>query len=120
MARIQITNLKLRAIIGANDWERNIKQDIVLNIIMDFDATKAIETDDLAHTFDYKKIKRTIVDFVDASQFHLLEKLTSEVLRIIMSDPLVEFASVRIDKSHALRYADSVSIELSQKRDKPS
>ncbi|HRZ39377.1 MAG TPA: dihydroneopterin aldolase [Candidatus Omnitrophota bacterium] len=116
MARIQITNLKLRTIIGANDWERTIKQDIVLNIIIDFDATMAIETDDLAHTFDYKKIKREIVNFVDSSQFHLLERLTSEVLDLIMADPKVEFASVRIDKSNALRYADSVSIELSKHR----
>ncbi len=117
MARIQITNLKLRAIIGANDWERSIKQDIVLNIFMDFDAAEAIQSDDLAHTLDYKKIKRKVVNFVESSQFHLLEKLTSEVLDIIMAESRVEFANVRIDKSHALRYADSVSVELSKSRD---
>ena len=38
MATIHITNLRLRAIIGANDWERDTLQEVIINITIDFDA----------------------------------------------------------------------------------
>ena len=53
MTKIRITDLKLRAVIGTNDWERETKQDVVINIAIDYDATKASESDDLKDAIDY-------------------------------------------------------------------
>jgi D-erythro-7,8-dihydroneopterin triphosphate epimerase len=47
----------------------------------------------------------------------LLERLASEVLGLVMEDPMVCYAEVEIDKPHALRFADSVSITLCDSRD---
>ena len=116
MATIRITNLKLRTIIGIHAWEREHKQDIIVNIKMEFDASQSIESDSIEDTVDYKVITKRIIKEVEASNFQLLEKLTQFILNIIMENPQVQEAVVRVDKPFALRFADSVSIELSEKR----
>ncbi len=113
---ITITNLALRTIVGFNDWERTKKQDVVINIKMDFDSTKAVETDRVGDTLDYKKIKRSVITVVEESSFNLLEKLTHAVLEKIMENPRVLSAKVSLDKPHALRFTDSVSITMSAER----
>ena len=118
MAIIRITNLRLRTIIGTNDWERNTKQDVVINITFDYDATKAIAGDDLKQSVDYKIITKKIIQAVETSQFSLLEKLADRILNIVLENHRVKAASVRVDKPHALRFADSVSVELHKKRKK--
>ncbi len=108
---IRIKNLRLRSIIGIFDWERVHKQDLILNIQMKFDGSKAASSDKIEDTVDYKKINKNIISEVENSQFFLLEKLAQRVLEIILENPRVLYAKVEIDKPGALRFADSVSIE---------
>jgi D-erythro-7,8-dihydroneopterin triphosphate epimerase len=117
LAKLRITDLLLRAVIGDNQWERGVKQDVVINITFEFDASKATASDALEDTVNYKTMKKKIIAEVESSSYRLLEKLTARVLGIVMDDDRVLNATVRIDKPHALRYAKSVSIEMSGKRE---
>ena len=116
--KTRITNLRLETIIGCNDWERSRKQKVIINIEMEFDSSKAIASDELRETLDYRSIKKKIITGVTTSTFNLLESLTAHVLEIIMEHERVMAATVTIDKPKALRYADSVSITLSATRPK--
>lgn len=116
MGIIRITDLKLRTIIGINDWEREEVQDVKINAVIEFDETASVQSDDIKDTVDYKTISKKIITFVEKSEFFLLEKLTAGVLDIVMQDPKVLSASVRIDKPQALRFSESVSVELSRSR----
>ena len=113
---IHIKNLRLRTIIGIYDWERENKQDVVINIKLQFDGRKAAETDDIHETIDYKHITKQIINEVENSQYYLVEKLAESILEIIMTNKKVQKASVEVDKPHALRFADSVSITCSAER----
>ncbi|MFT7538258.1 MAG: D-erythro-7,8-dihydroneopterin triphosphate epimerase [Lysobacterales bacterium] len=114
MATIRITNLGLRCIIGANDWERDTKQDIIINCEINFDVSKSSVSDNLDDTIDYKTVTKEIITAVESSEFFLIEKLGSMILDIMCANKLVETAHVIIDKPNALRFADSVSVELSR------
>ena len=116
MATIRITDLTLAAIIGTNKWERIKKQKIVINAAIEYNATKAIAADNIREAVDYKTITKTIINRAGKSRFFLLEKLTDFVLKIIMENKKVQKATVRIDKPLALRFAKSVSVELTAKR----
>ena len=116
MATIKIKNLKLKAIIGIFGWERRIKQSIIINVSMDYDASRASKSDRIEDTVDYKAIKKNILKEVESSRYFLLEKLAAKVLDIVMDNKKVKFASVEIDKPKALRFADSVSVTLHRKR----
>jgi D-erythro-7,8-dihydroneopterin triphosphate epimerase len=113
---IRIKNLRLRTIVGINDWERNNFQDIILNIEIELDGTRVIETDDIKDTVDYKLLKRSILQEVEESRFYLLDKLAGHILRLIMENEKVHYAKVEVDKPHALRFADSVSVTCSSRR----
>lgn len=116
LATITITNLRLQTIIGCNEWEREQKQEIVINITLVFDASEAIGSDLLEKSVDYRALKKRIIQEVSNSSFKLLERLTSHIVSVIMDTPKVLSTTVKIDKPNALRYADSVSITLSAQR----
>lgn len=113
---IRIKNLRLRTVIGVLEWERKTRQEVVLNIALEFDGARAARTDDLKDTLDYAGLKHRVVEAVEKSKFRLLEKLADAVLRIVMSDPRVLAATVESDKPGALHLADSVSVTCSAKR----
>ncbi len=75
---IRIKNLRLRAIIGTNEWERRQAQEIVLNIELEYDATTAAASDSIAQAVDYKQLKLAIMREVETSQYFLLEKLAAQ------------------------------------------
>lgn len=116
MAIIRIKNLKISTIIGFNPEERINKQDVIINAEIEVDITDAIQSDDNQIIYDYKAVKKSLIAMVEMSHFMLLEKLTDEILRLIMADSRVVRAKVEVDKPYALRYADSVSVELEAKR----
>jgi D-erythro-7,8-dihydroneopterin triphosphate epimerase len=114
---IHIKNLRLRTIIGIQDWERRVQQDVIINIKLDYDGQNAAKTDDIADTVDYKALKRKVIDLVENSQCGLLDRLVHEITALMMEDSRVQRARVEVDKPHALRFADSVSITCTAERD---
>jgi len=113
---VRIKNLRLRAIIGVNEWERLSRQELVVNIEAEMDGTKAALTDDINDAVDYSALQRNLATKVEASQFFLLEKLADFILNIVMEDSRIVRAMVEVDKPHALPFADSVSISVSSQR----
>ena len=113
LATIRIKNLRLRTYIGINDDEVNKKQDVVVNVIIRYRAERASDSDNMDDALNYKTITKRIIQLVEENRFYLLEKLTADVLAIAAEHSWVEYAEVEIDKPHALRFADSVSLSLS-------
>ena len=116
MAIIRIKNLHVRTIIGFNPEERVNRQDVIINLQIEVDVSKAVSTDHEDDIYNYKAITKTIIAFVSESKYNLLEKLTHEVLQLVMQDERVIRAKVEIDKPRALRFSDSVSIQLEGSR----
>ncbi|NMP31739.1 dihydroneopterin triphosphate 2'-epimerase [Thalassotalea sp. M1531] len=116
-AIISITNLRLRTYIGFNEEEKCKQQDIIINAEIHYPANNLCLADNVDSAVNYKDICKSIINHVENGRFLLLEKLTSDVLGICADHPMVCFAQVKIDKPHALRFADSVSLTLSYKAD---
>ena len=111
-AVINITNLRLRTFIGFNPEEQEKQQDIIINAEVHYPANKLCLSDDVENALNYKNIAKAIIKHVESGRFLLLEKLVSDVLEICQEHEWVSYAKVKIDKPHALRFADSVSISL--------
>lgn len=112
-ATFRIVDLRLKAIVGIEDWERKKKQDVVVNVTFEADVGQAAVSDDIADTVNYKTMTKQIIRLVEESRCYLLEKLASEILAAVAETKGVSWASVQIDKPGALRHADSVSVEVS-------
>jgi len=113
LATIHIKNLRLRTFIGFNEEEKTKKQDVIVNIILRYDAALAMTTDSVDDACNYKILTKKIITLVEERSFDLLEKMAGDIIALIATAEKVLEASVKIDKPHALRFADSVSVEMS-------
>ncbi|EAR07489.1 dihydroneopterin triphosphate 2'-epimerase [Reinekea blandensis] len=116
-AIINIRNLRLRTYIGFNPEELQKQQDVVINAEIHYPADLAVETDSENNAVNYKVITKNMIQHVENGQFKLLERLAGDLLAIASDHPDIQYAKVCVDKPHALRFADSVSITLEEKRD---
>lgn len=116
-AAINISNLRLRTFIGFNQEELEKQQDIIINAEICYSADDASSSDDEQRALNYKLLCKDMIRFVEAGRFRLLEKLVADLLDMVMAEPRVESARVTVDKPHALRFADSVSVTLAANRD---
>lgn len=111
-ATIQIRNLRLRTFIGFNADEKLKQQDVVININFSYVVNPGVYRDQVEQALDYKSVTKRVITLVENGRFLLLEKLTADVLALCTQHPAVQHAAVTVDKPHALRFADSVSLTL--------
>lgn len=116
IAKIKIKNLRLRTFIGIKTDEVQNKQDIIINVAIHYRADQASQSDNMQDALNYRSITKRIINLVENNKFHLLEKLTNDILDIACEHSQVKFAEVEVDKPHALRFADSVSLSLSRNK----
>lgn len=114
IATIHINNLKIETIIGTQEHERKSKQEIILNISMNYNAKKSVEHDEIKYAVDYQQINDNIIEAVTNTSFYLLETLCDKVLELIFLDELVIEATVRAEKVNCLQHADSVYIQMNR------
>lgn len=116
MDRIYIIDLALRCIIGLYPEEREEKQDVLINVAMDVDLARAGRSDDLKDSVDYKAVKKRIMSIVEGSDYKLIESLAERIAGTCLEDTRVKAVQVRVDKPGALRFAQSVAVEVNRKR----
>ncbi|HHW1951481.1 TPA: dihydroneopterin triphosphate 2'-epimerase [Pseudomonas aeruginosa] len=116
MARIRVKDLRLRTFIGIKEEEILNKQDVLINLTILYPAADAVEVNGIEHALNYRTITKAIIRHVEENRFALLERMTQEILDLVMENPAVRYAEVEVDKPHALRFAESVSITLAGHR----
>ncbi|GMW02856.1 MAG: hypothetical protein AMXMBFR84_39920 [Candidatus Hydrogenedentota bacterium] len=114
--RIYIRDLQCRCIVGINPEERENKQDVIINVVLETDLSRAAETDAIEDTVDYKKVKVAIIDMVEHSSFYLVERLADRIAAVCLEDGRVCAAEITVDKPGALRFARSVAIQVRRER----
>lgn len=110
-----VRDLLVRGVIGLNDWERQVEQDILVNLVLGVDTRAAGAADDPSHILDYKAVTKAVVAHVAAHAPLLVERLAADVARICLEHG-AERATVRIEKPGAVRFARSVGVEITRWR----
>jgi D-erythro-7,8-dihydroneopterin triphosphate epimerase len=116
MDRILISDLQARCIIGVNDDERREKQDVLINISLAADLSKAGKSDRFEDTIDYRAIKKRVLQIAESSSYHLVEALAEAIAEVCLANPSVKTAVVRVEKPLALRFARTVGVEITRER----
>lgn len=91
------------------------KQDVLINLTILYAARAGCVTT-TSITRWIRTITKAIIAHVEGNRFALLERLTQEILDLVMANESVLYAEVEVDKPHALRFAESVSITLAANR----
>jgi|TARA_B110000116_G_scaffold260626_1_gene263941 7,8-dihydroneopterin aldolase/epimerase/oxygenase len=107
---IYINDLRVQTIIGIFGWEREVRQEVSIDLEIAFDCKRAAATDAIEDTVDYKKITKDVIKFVETSSFQLQESLAEGIAELIKSNHGVKSLKLRVSKPGAIRYADDVGI----------
>jgi len=114
---IFLTGITTDCIIGIWDWERQVKQKIVIDLEMATDIRKAAATDAIEDTLDYKRVSKRLLQFVGESQFHLVETLAERIAQLIVTEFDVPWVRVRLNKQGAIRGSRDVGILIERRRE---
>jgi dihydroneopterin aldolase len=117
MDKIFLSSLAVECIVGIWDWERRVKQTVIVDIEMAADIRKAAATDHIDNTIDYKKVSKRLQQFIGDSQFQLVETLTDRIAQVIVTEFGVPWVKVRLNKKGAIRGARDVGIEIERTRE---
>lgn len=113
---IFLQGLTIETVIGIYDWERDIRQTVVLDLEMAADIRKSAESNDIGHTVDYNAVSRRIIQFVEDSQFELVETLAERITQLLMEEFAIPWVRLRLNKRGAIRGATDVGILIERGR----
>jgi 7,8-dihydroneopterin aldolase/epimerase/oxygenase len=116
MDKIFIHALKAEAIIGIYDWERQVRQTVLIDLELAADVRKAALTDSIDDTLNYKRVAKRILALVEGSKFHLVETLAEHVAMVVLEDFGISWVRVILSKPGAVRSSRDVGVSVERDR----
>ncbi len=113
--KIFIEQIEARCCIGIFDWERKIRQKILVDLEFPADIRKAAKRDHINDTIDYKSMTKHALTFISGSKFHLIETLAEKLAQELLKKFKLPEIKIRLAKPGALRHAKNVGVEISRK-----
>lgn len=113
--RIIIRDLRVRAIVGVNRWEKAAPQVVGVDLEIAVDAAKAAEADEIAATVDYKRVSRDIAALAESRPFQLIETLAEAIASLVLDGHGAQWVRVTARKPYALRHARDVGVAIERK-----
>lgn len=109
---IFLRGLKIETIIGIYDWERRIRQTILLDLEMATDISRAAATDSIEDALDYKALSKRVTAFVENSEFFLVETLAERIAGLILEEFPTPWVRVSLNKKGAISGASDVGVVI--------
>lgn len=114
--RICLRGLTAECIIGFIDWERQVKQTVVVDVEVPVDCARASLTDEVADTVDYKMVAKRVLAFIEASQFKLVETLAQRLALLLLEEFGLEWVKLSLNKPGAVRGSRDVGVVIERTR----
>ncbi len=116
MDRVIIKNILARGIIGIREWEREKPQDILINIDLYTDTRKPKAADDINECIDYSFVTKRVIAHAEKASRYTVEALAEDIAQLCLEDPRVLKTTVRVEKPGAVRFSQSVGVEIERTR----
>jgi 7,8-dihydroneopterin aldolase/epimerase/oxygenase len=109
---VYVRGLEVKTVIGVYDWEREIKQPVVVDLDMACDFSDAAKTDEHQYVLDYKIVCVRVTEFIEKSKLQLLEAMAEEIAKLIRKEFNVPWVRVRVGKPAAITGAKEVGVVI--------
>jgi len=109
---IFLHGLTVECTIGFIDWERLVKQTVVLDLELPVDCRNAAIRDEVEDTLDYKQVAKRVIAFVEASEFKLVETLAHRLALLVLEE--FGIANVRNTRGDALSGGERRRTEIAR------
>jgi len=105
-----IRELHADAVIGVYDWERSIRQTLVLDLEMAWDNRPAAAGDAIGQALDYAAVSSRVIEHMEASSCQLLETLAEDLAALVLAEFGVPWLRLRLCKPGAVQQARDVGV----------
>ncbi len=112
MDQILIKDLLVRGVIGVSEAERANRQDILINVVLFADISKAGESDNIGDSVNYRTVAKKLFAHAEKAARYTVEALATDLVKLCLEEPGVLGARVRVEKPGAVRFARSVGVEI--------
>ncbi|MBZ5587837.1 MAG: dihydroneopterin aldolase [Acidobacteriia bacterium] len=113
-----VRGLEVYCVIGLQPWERQVMQKVRIDLDLDTDCRPAADADDASQALDYKAVSKCVQHLVEGSSFRLVETLAERIAATVLAEfPRAESVRVRVAKPAAVRFAESVGVEIERRRE---
>ena len=113
-----IEGLKISATIGVWEWERRIKQNLIIDLELGTDIHKAADSDELDDAISYKDVSLRVIEYVSSSEHKLIETVAENISQIILSEFPIKWCRVKVSKPRAVEKGRNVGIVI-ERGEKP-
>ena len=113
---IFLRGLAAECIIGFIEWERRVKQTVVVDLELPVDCRRAATTDDVADTVDYKRVAKRVLAYIEASEFKLVETLAHSLAMLLLEEFGLEWVRISVNKPGAIRNSRDVGVVIERSR----
>ncbi len=117
MDQVIIKDLLARGVIGISERERERPQDILINVVLFTDITRAAQSDDIHDCVDYSKVAKKLMAHAERIGHHTVEALVSDLASLCLEEPGVQGVRIRVEKPGAVRFSQSVGVEIERFRE---
>ena len=111
-----IKGLKAASVIGCYDWERDIRQTLVIDLELKADFARAAQSDALDDALDYAAISQRVIAGCDAARFQLLEALAEHLAALLLAEFAITGLRMTITKPGAVTEAEGVGVVIERAR----
>ncbi len=115
---INIKDIPCYCSIGIAPEEKKMGQELIVDVSLEIDSSKAIQTDNVVDTVSYVDAYQIIQKTGKSKSFSLIEVLTEEIAKGLFELPLMKSVKVKVYKPH-IPYKDfqgNVSVEVERKK----
>jgi 7,8-dihydroneopterin aldolase/epimerase/oxygenase len=113
---IFLRGLEIECIIGFIDWERRVKQTVVIDLELPVDCRNASIRDEVEDTLDYKKVAKRVIAFVEASEYKLVETLAHRLALLLLEEFGIAWVRLSVNKPGAIRGSKDVGMRIERTR----
>ncbi|HEV3180421.1 MAG TPA: dihydroneopterin aldolase [Steroidobacteraceae bacterium] len=114
--RIFVHGLTAECVIGFIDWERRVKQKVVVDLELSADCRRTALTDEVSDTLDYRKVVKRVLGYLEASECKLIETLAERLARVLLEEFGLEWVRISLSKPGAFRRSREVGVTVERSR----
>ena len=108
--------LRVDAVIGIWDWERQFRQTLEIDLDLGTDIRAAARRDSIDDTLDYKAVTKRVMRLAEDGGFLLVERLAETIADTLFAEFGVLWVKIRINKKSAVRQVRDVGVQIERTR----
>ncbi len=114
---LSIEGLKVDTIIGVYQWEREVKQSVIIDLMLEIKSTRSGFEDSIEFAVDYVAVSDMVANLAESSSFLLIESLAEAIAGKLLKEFAIRSIRLKLSKPSAIQNAANVGITIERSRD---